>query len=97
MTSSARHRCERATTFLSLPFAAFPRCGLLLFLCLSLTTAHCNRSARYVASEVPGARLYESRQGWNHDFMFVEMDKLLRLLLGVGPQHGPNHSDFGKM
>ena len=55
------------------------------------------RSARYVANEVPGARLYESRQGWNHDFMFVEMDKLLRLLLGVGPQHGPNHSDFGKM
>eukprot|EP01052_Picozoa_sp_SAG31_P022546 SAG31_NODE_1797_length_7244_cov_8.328621_4_plen_115_part_00 len=40
--------------------------------------------ARYVAQQIPGARIYESRLGWNHDFMFVELDKLMRLLLDDG-------------
>jgi hypothetical protein len=41
-------------------------------------------NARYIAREIPGAMLYESKQLWGHDFMIVEMDKLLRILLGDG-------------
>ena len=39
---------------------------------------------RYVTSSIPGARLYESRQLFNHDFMLCELDKLLRMLLDDG-------------
>eukprot|EP01047_Picozoa_sp_COSAG01_P041424 COSAG01_NODE_3553_length_5934_cov_4.175282_4_plen_294_part_00 len=43
--------------------------------------------ARWVAQQIgPTTRLYESHQGWNHNFMICELDKLLRILLddGVG-------------
>lgn len=29
------------------------------------------QNARYVASQIPNAKFYESTQGWNHDFMMV--------------------------
>jgi hypothetical protein len=33
--------------------------------------------ARWVAQEIgPAARLYESHQCWNHDFMICELDKV---------------------
>lgn len=41
-------------------------------------------NARYIARQIPGAMLYESKQLWGHDFMIVEIDKLLRILLGDG-------------
>ena len=41
-------------------------------------------NARYVAREIPRAMFYESKQLWGHDFMIVEMDKLLRILTGDG-------------
>ena len=40
--------------------------------------------ARYVHAQIPGATLFESKQLWGHDFMFVELDKLLRILLNDG-------------
>jgi hypothetical protein len=65
---------------------------------------HCNavpsdiicapQNARWVATKIPNAVLYESKQGWNHDFMLIELDKLLRMLLQDGADRKAAHFRF---
>ena len=64
---------------------AIAKCGGRVLVATAVDDVVCApQIARYVAREIPGAVLHESRQGWNHAFILLETDKLLRMLLEDG-------------